>query len=284
LAELPKRIAPAYNRIVKHPYRIRPGKPVRLADIDPDYTGEHPDEDAARAKLARDLERLAEFQDKLYAEHRRAVLIVLQGMDTAGKDGTIKHVMSGVNPSGLEVAPFKVPTQEEADHDFLWRAHRFAPRRGHITIFNRSHYEDVLVPYVHRTVPRHVVRQRYDQINAFERILIENDTLVLKFFLHISKDEQHERLHERLKDPTKQWKFSEGDVKERTLWPRYMKAYERLLTDCSTLHAPWYIVPANHKWYRNLVVAEVLADMGEALGCAYPKPALSPRQLKRVRL
>ncbi len=267
-----------------HPHRVRPGQHVRLAAIDPNHTGKHRDDDAARAKLARDLERLVRFQDKLYAEHRRAVLIVLQGMDTAGKDGTIKHVMSGVNPSGVEVAPFKVPTQEEADHDFLWRAHRYAPRRGHITIFNRSHYEDVLVPYVHRTVPRHVLRQRYDQINAFERLLIENDILVLKFFLHISADEQRRRLRDRLQDPTKQWKFSEGDVRERKLWPRYIKAYERLLTRCSTKHAPWHVVPANKKWYRNLVVAEVLVDAGEALGCAYPEPALSPAQLKHIRL
>jgi PPK2 family polyphosphate:nucleotide phosphotransferase len=280
---LPNRIAPAYNQIVKHPYRVRPGKPVRLADIDPDDTGKHPDEDAARAKLARDLERLTGFQDKLYAEHRRAVLIVLQGMDTAGKDGTIKHVMSGVNPSGDEVAPFKVPTQEETDHDFLWRAHRWAPRRGHITIFNRSHYEDVLVPYVHRTVPRHVLKQRYDQINAFERILTENDTLVLKFFLHISKEEQRLRLRERLKDSTKQWKFSAGDIKERQLWERYIDAYEELLARCSTKRAPWYIIPANKKWCRNLAVADVLVKEGEALGCEYPKPALPPAQLRRLR-
>ena len=162
---------------------------------------------AAKAKLAGDIERLAELQERLYAEHRYAVLIVLQGMDTAGKDGTIKHVMSGVNPSGCEVAPFKVPTEEEAAHDFLWRVHRHAPRRGHITILNRSHYEDVLAPRVHRTFPKRVLRQRYDHINAFERILAENDTLVLKFFLHISKGEQCRRLQARLRDPSKQRDF-----------------------------------------------------------------------------
>jgi PPK2 family polyphosphate:nucleotide phosphotransferase len=234
--------------------------------------------------LPRDLERLARLQDVLYAEHRRAVLIVLQGMDTAGKDGTIKHVMSGVNPSGCEVAPFKVPTDEEAAHDFLWRTHRVAPRRGHITIFNRSHYEDVIVTRVHGIVPKKALRRRYDQINAFERILTENDTVILKFFLHISHREQTGRLRARLQDPAKQWKFSPGDLAERKLWPRYMAAYEKALSRCSTAHAPWYVVPANHKWYRDLVVARVLADALEGLGCRYPAPSLSPAQLRRVRL
>jgi PPK2 family polyphosphate:nucleotide phosphotransferase len=265
-------------------YLVHPGKHVRLEAIDPNDTGKLPDEDSARAKLARDVERLAQLQDVLYGEHRRAVLIVLQGMDTAGKDGTIKHVMSSVNPSGCEVAPFKVPTEEEADHDFLWRAHRWAPRRGHITIFNRSHYEDVLVPRVHRTVPKKVIEKRYEQINAFERILVENDTLVLKFFLHISKAEQRSRLQARLDDPTKHWKFSAGDLKERTYWACYQKAYEVLLSQCSTKHAPWYVIPANTKWYRNLVVANILVKAIAALGCEYPPPTLSPAQLRRIRL
>src|SRR5713101_3015199 len=183
--------------------RVRPGNRVRLGRIDPSDTGKHTDEAAARAKLARDIARLAKLQDVLYAEHRHAVLVVLQGMDTSGKDGTVKHVMSGVNPSACEVVPFKVPTAEEAAHDFLWRAHRAAPQRGHITIFNRSHYEDVLVPRVHRTVPRAVLKRRYHQINAFERILTENDTLILKFFLHIGRGEQPPALLERLEDPDK---------------------------------------------------------------------------------
>jgi PPK2 family polyphosphate:nucleotide phosphotransferase len=263
---------------------VRPGTRVHLDEIDPHATGKHRDEDSARAKLSHDIERLAKQQDVLYAEHRYAVLIVLQGMDTAGKDGTIKHVMSGVNPSGCEVAPFKVPTEEEAAHDFLWRAHRWAPRRGHITIFNRSHYEDVLVPRVHRSMPKTVIEARYEHINAFERILVENGTLVLKFFLHISKAEQRRRLQERLDDPTKQWKISTGDLKERTFWGRYQKAYESLLTHCSTKHAPWYAIPANNKWYRNLAVADILVDAIAGLGCVYPAPALSPAQLRRVRL
>src|ERR1700687_5431386 len=261
-------------------HRVEPGPRVRLKRIDPNDTGRHSDEDAARAKLAKDIARLAALQDVLYAEHRRAVLVVLQAMDTGGKDGTIKHVMSGVNPSGCEVAPFKVPTEEEAAHDFLWRAHRYTPRRGHITLFNRSHYEDVLVPRVHRTVPRQVLEARYGQINAFERILIENDTLVLKFFLHISKDEQRRRLQERLRDPTKQWKFSVGDLKERKLWGAYRRAYEALLTRCSTKHAPWYVVPANKKWYRNLVVADVLVKALADLKCEYPPPPLPIAQLR----
>jgi len=267
-----------------HRHCVRPGSRVRLADVDPDDSGKHAHELAAKAKLAGDIERLAELQERLYAEHRYAVLIVLQGMDTAGKDGTIKHVMSGVNPSGCEVAPFKVPTEEEAAHDFLWRVHRHAPRRGHITIFNRSHYEDVLAPRVHRTFPKRVLRQRYDHINAFEHILAENDTLVLKFFLHISKNEQRRRLQERLRDPSKQWKFSPADLKERRLWDRYVDAYEKLLTRCSTEAAPWYVIPSNKKWYRNLSVAEILIDALDGLGCTYPPPALLPAQLKRIRL
>jgi len=266
----------AHHRV---PARTR----VRLDRIDPADTGKHADEGAARAKLGRDIARLAKLQDVLYAERRHAVLVVLQGMDTSGKDGTVKHVMNGVNPSGCEVVPFKVPTEEEAAHDFLWRAHRAAPRRGHITIFNRSHYEDVLVPRVHRTVPRAVVRQRYDQINGFERILAENGTLILKFFLHISKGEQRRRLLERLADPGKYWKFSAGDLKERALWDRYVTAYEKLLTRCSTRPAPWYVIPADHRWYRNLAVASALVAALEGLDSHYPPPALSPAQTRRLR-
>ena len=264
-------------------YRVRPGRRVRLDRLDPADTGKHADEDAARATLARDIERLARLQDVLYADGRYAVLVVLQGMDTSGKDGTIKHVMAGINPSGCEVVPFKVPTEEEAAHDFLWRAHRAAPRRRHITIFNRSHYEDVIVPRVHRTLPRRIVKARYQQINAFERHLAENATVILKFFLHISKAEQRRRLAERLADPTKNWKFSENDLKERARWDAYMVAHEKLLTHCSTEHAPWWVVPSDRKWYRNLVVASVLVDALKRLGCKYPPPALPPSHLKRLR-
>ena len=265
-------------------HRVRPGTRVRLADIDPDDTGGHGNEERARAKLARGLERLQKLQDVLYAGRSHAVLIVLQGLDTAGKDGTVKHVFTGVNPSGCEVVAFKVPTEEETAHDFLWRVHRAVPRRGHITIFNRSHYEDVLVPRVHRTAKPKVIRQRYDAINDFERLLAENGTLILKFYLHISKGEQRRRLQERLADPTKNWKFSEPDLKERALWSRYIAAYEKLLTRCSAEWAPWYVVPANRKWYRNLVVADVLVKALEDLHLTYPPPALPPARLRRIRL
>jgi len=264
-------------------HRVRPGSRVRLDRIDPSDTGKHGDEAAARAKLARDIERLAKLQDVLYAERRHAVLIVFQGMDTSGKDGTVKHVTRGINPSGCEVIPFKVPTDEEAAHDFLWRTHRATPRRGHITIFNRSHYEDVLVPRVHRTVPRKVLRKRYDRINDFERLLTENGTLIVKFFLHISKGEQRRRLLERLDDPEKCWKFAEGDLAERALWDRYVVAYEKLLTRCSTSHAPWYVIPADHKWYRNLAVASVLVGALEGLHSRYPRPALPPARRRQLR-
>ncbi len=276
-------MTPVRYRSTMHRHLVRPGKRVRLRRIDPEDTAGRTHDDA-REQLASDIERLRELQDVFYADHRFALLIVLQAMDTAGKDGTVKHVFRGMNPSGCEVAPFKVPTDEEASHDFLWRAHRFAPRRGHITIFNRSHYEDVLVPKVHRTLPDRVIRPRYDQINAFERILTANATVVLKFFLHISKAEQAKRLHARLEDPTKQWKFSVGDVHERKLWPRYMAAYEELLSRCSTAHAPWYVVPANNKWYRNLVVADAVRDTLEKLACRYPKPALSKTELARITI
>ena len=265
-------------------YRVRPGSRVRLDRIDPADTGKHTDEDSARATLARDVERLRKLQDVFYADGRWALLIVLQGMDTSGKDGTVKHVMSGVNPSGCEVVPFKVPTDEDAAHDFLWRIHRATPRRGHITVFNRSHYEDVIVPRVHRTLPRRVVKARYEQINAFEQHLVENQTVVLKFFLHISKEEQRGRLLARLDDPTKRWKFAPNDLKERECWDDYTAAYEKLLERCSTKHAPWWIVPSDHKWYRNLVVASVVVDALKALGCEYPAPAVPLAPLRRQLL
>ena len=263
-------------------HRLRPGARVRLARIDPRDTGGI-DKGEAHDALAAQLERLAALQEVLYAEHRRAVLVVLQGMDTAGKDGTVKHVMTGVNPSACEVVPFKVPTEEELAHDFLWRIHRATPRRGHITIFNRSHYEDVIVPRVHRTLPQKTIRRRYDHINAFERLLVDEETVVLKFFLHIRRREQAKRLRQRRDDPRTRGKFSPGDVAERRLWPRYMAAYGDALSACTTAWAPWHVVPADHKWYRNLVVADVLTGALERLRLRYPRPTLSPRELHRFR-
>ena len=263
-------------------YRVQPGARVDLAAIDPDDTGGL-GKKAASDRMEKTLLRLRELNDVFYADHRFALLIVLQAMDTAGKDGTINHVFSGLNPSGCVVASFKVPTDVEKEHDFLWRIHPHTPRLGHITIFNRSHYVDVIVPKVHRTLPDAVIDGRYDHINAFERLLVDNATTVVKFYLHISKEEQANRLLERLDDPSKHWKFSVADLHERKLWSRYMRAYEKTLSRCSTREAPWYVIPANHKWYRNYCVAEVLRATLEGLRCRYPKATLSAAEMRRLR-
>jgi PPK2 family polyphosphate:nucleotide phosphotransferase len=241
-------------------YRVKPDSQLNLDTCDPDDTGEYKKTDQgkekAKAVTVQLIGRLEELQERLYANGDRAVLIVLQGMDTSGKDGTIKHVMSGVNPQGCKVVSFKAPSSEELDHDFLWRVHQKAPSHGQIGIFNRSHYEDVLITRVHGWVSDKVVKQRFNQITEFEELLHESGTAILKFFLHISKDEQKERLEERIRDPEKRWKFNEGDLEERKLWKKYMEAFENVLAATSSAHAPWYIVPANRKWYRNLVVAD----------------------------
>jgi PPK2 family polyphosphate:nucleotide phosphotransferase len=249
---------------------VKPGTTVSLKDYDPDDTGPYRSAEEASAVLQKHLNELNKLQNLLYAENKRAVLIVLQGMDTAGKDGTIRHVMAGLSPLGVAVKAFKAPNEEELAHDFLWRVHQAVPRRGFIGIFNRSHYEDVLVVRVHDLVPKKVWKARYEQINQFEHMLIKNEILVLKFFLHISKGEQRQRLQERLKDPTRYWKFSLNDVEERRFWPDYRKAYEDVLTRCSTKQAPWYIVPANKKWYRNLVVAQTIVETLRELDMNYP--------------
>jgi PPK2 family polyphosphate:nucleotide phosphotransferase len=221
-------------------------------------------------ELEKQRRRIQGLQARLYAENERGLLIVLQAMDTGGKDGTIKHVFSGVNPQGCRVSSFKTPSAEEANHDFLWRYHKSAPARGRIGIFNRSHYEDVLVVRVKDLVPDAVWRERYHQINDFERNLSNDGITVLKFFLHISKDEQKRRLQSRLENPDKRWKFSSADIKERAFWDDYQVAFEDALTNCSTEHAPWYVVPANKKWYRNLVVARTIADTLAAVDPQFP--------------
>jgi PPK2 family polyphosphate:nucleotide phosphotransferase len=213
------------------------------------------------------------LQDVLYAEHKRSMLIVLQAMDAGGKDGTIKHVMSGVNPQGCIVTSFKQPTQHELDHDYLWRVHQAAPAKGMIGIFNRSHYEDVLVVRVHDLVPKDVWSKRYDQINAFEELLAESGTVIVKFFLHISKEEQRRRFDERNKDPNKNWKSSDADERERKFWDEYQDAYEDAIAKTSTKHAPWFVIPANEKWFRNLAVSHVLVKTLEDLNLQYPKAA-----------
>ncbi len=255
-------------------YHVKPGRQLNLDKYDPDGTNDYKKTDQgkekAKAITAELTSRLGELQERLYADGTRSLLIVLQGMDTSGKDGTIKSVMSGVNPQGCKVVSFKAPSSEELSHDFLWRVHQKAPAKGQIGIFNRSHYEDVLITRVHGWVSDKIVRQRFDQIKEFEELLYESGTTVLKFFLHISKDEQKERLEERIRDPEKRWKFNEGDLEERKLWTNYMKAFEDVMAATSTDHAPWYIVPANRKWYRNLVVADRIVDVLEAMKIQTP--------------
>jgi PPK2 family polyphosphate:nucleotide phosphotransferase len=261
-------------------YRVAPGSRVRLDQYDPDDTGESRGREYADAERATDLARMAALQNRLYAENKRALLVVLQGMDTAGKDGTIKHVFSGVNPQGCDVAVFGPPAGEEAQHDFLWRIYRRVPRRGHIGIFNRSHYEDVLVARVRKLVPKAVWSRRYDQINAFERLLVENGTTIVKFFLYISKGEQRERLRERQADPAKNWKFSASDIADRQRWKQYIRAYEDALSHCSTRHAPWFVVPSNRKWYRNLVVARIITETLEAMNPRIPRPKIDRTKIR----
>jgi PPK2 family polyphosphate:nucleotide phosphotransferase len=240
-------------------HRVEPGKKVHLKDVDPDDTGKVSRE-KAESRTERLNNQLTELQEMLYAAADSSVLIVLQGLDTAGKDGTIRHVMGAFNPNGCRVESFKVPTPAEAAHDFLWRIHLATPARGMITIFNRSHYEDVLVTRVHKLIPKHVWEQRYEQINEFEELLAESNTLILKFFLYISKDEQRARLEAREADRAKAWKLSAADWPEHELYDDYIEVYEDALNRCSTKHAPWFVVPANHKWSRNLAVAQTIAE------------------------
>lgn len=258
---------------------IKPGTKVSLKKLDPADTGSYKDASEVEGLLKKQLDELIELQQLLYAESHRALLIVLQGMDTAGKDGTIRHVMAGMSPLGVQVHAFKAPNDEELAHDFLWRVHHQVPRFGYIGIFNRSHYEDVLIVRVHDLVPRKVWKARYAQINQFEKMLTANGITVLKFFLHISKDEQKNRLEQRLQDPTRNWKLSLKDVEERGYWSNYRKAYEAALNKCSTPWAPWYIIPADHKWYRNLLVAQVIVKTLRDFKMDYPKPTVDLSQI-----
>ena len=254
-------------------YRVKPGSRVDLSRLDAGDTSAFPaGKNGTGEVFAKLNDRLEALQEMLWAENRHKVLVVLQGMDTSGKDGTIRHVFDGVNPLGVRVASFKAPTPEELAHDFLWRVHPQVPGRGEMVIFNRSHYEDVLVVRVKELAPAKVWKARYDQINDFERLLAESGTTILKFFLHIDKDEQKERFQARLDDPTKRWKFRKGDLEDRKLWDKYMAAYQDVLSRTSKDGAPWYIVPANKKWYRNLVVATVLVETLEKLDMKYPAP------------
>lgn len=251
-------------------YRIYPGEKISLTDFDPNASEHYKKKKHIEEELEKQRQRISNLQARLYAENQRSLLIVLQAMDTGGKDGTIKNVFSGVNPQGCQVWSFKTPSQEEASHDFLWRYHHRAPQRGMITIFNRSHYEDVLIVRVKNLVTEEVWRKRYHIINEFEQMLTLGNVTIVKFFLHISKDEQKRRLESRLSDPDKRWKFSTNDIQERLLWDEYHRAFEDAISNCSTEYAPWYIIPANKKWYRNLVIARTLADILESMNPQYP--------------
>jgi PPK2 family polyphosphate:nucleotide phosphotransferase len=253
-------------------YLVKPGEKIKLADRATKDTGEFSkSKQDLREQLTSINSKLEELQEKLYAEHKHKVLVIIQAMDTGGKDGVIRHVFEGVNPQGVNVASFKVPTSVELDHDYLWRAHAQVPGKGEITIFNRSYYEDVLVVRVHELVPKTAWQRRYAHINDFERMLVEEGTTILKFFLHISAKEQKQRLLQRLEDPEKRWKFNPADLEERKLWKQYMQAYQDVLSQTSTKVAPWYIVPADNKPYRNLVVGSILVEALENLKPKYPR-------------
>jgi len=268
-------------------YRVKPGENLSLKEFDPDDTGEYKKneqgKERAKAELSKLIARLDRLQERMYANSTRSLLIVLQGMDTSGKDGTIKSVMSGVNPQGCKVAAFKAPSKDELAHDFLWRVHREVPPKGYIGIFNRSHYEDVLVTRVHGWVSEKVAKRRFDQIKEFEELLTESGTTVLKFFLHISKEEQKRRLEARIANPEKRWKWNSGDLEERKLWDEYQKAFEEVISATSTEEAPWYVVPANRKWYRNLIVADRVVNALEDMKLKTP-PAPEGVDFTKLRI
>jgi PPK2 family polyphosphate:nucleotide phosphotransferase len=263
-------------------YRIEPGKKFKLADFSPDDLGDFD------GKKQKGMEKLTGYradidslQELMYSEHRHRLLIVLQAMDGGGKDGTIRAVFDGVNPQGVRITSFKAPSPVELDHDYLWRIHSQTPGKGEIVVFNRSHYEDVLVVRVHNLVPKEIWSKRYQQINDFERQLSEEGTTILKFFLNISLDEQKKRFLDRLEMPEKRWKFNAGDLAERKLWPEYMKAFEEAIQKTSTKWAPWYVVPANRNWYRNLIVASVIAETMKAMKMEYPNPQIDVEAFKK---
>lgn len=274
-------------------FRIPAGKKLNLGKHPTDFTGDYRDKTQAKADLAQNVERLAELQDVLYAQNKYALLIVLQAMDTAGKDGVIKHVMSGINPQGVHVASFKQPSVEELEHDFLWRISKNLPERGKIGVFNRSHYEDVLIVRVHPEILRlqplpdevkndkNVWKKRFEQIRNFEKHLVENGTHILKFFLHLSKEEQKNQFLERIDEPEKNWKFSGGDIKERGFWDDYMRAYAEAIQETSTEDAPWFVVPADKKWFTRTAVSEIIRAKMESMKLEYP--TVSKEQLKGLQ-
>ena len=251
-------------------FAVEPGAKVRLAKINPAYTGKHETHENAEPEIRQHIERMDRLQYLLYADGNQSLLVVLQALDAAGKDGVIRHVFNGMNPQGTFVYGFKQPSKYEAAHDFLWRAHLRTPARGEVVIFNRSYYEDVLVVRVHELAPHAVWSKRFDLINDFETMLVRNGTTILKFFLHISPEEQLSRFKRRLEDPLRRWKIQESDYSERELWPKYMDAYEDAIALTSTKHAPWYIIPSDHKWFRNLAVSQIIAETLDDMGLQLP--------------
>src|SRR5882757_5577552 len=265
---------------LKSPYLIRPHATVKLSRMPTAETGGFKTPKAAAPVLAKHCDQLARLQEVFYASQQKALLIGLQGMDTAGKDGTIRHIFSGINPQGCDVAAFKVPTPLEARHDFLWRVHAQVPPRGIIGIFNRSHYEDVLSPRVHKLISRDVASRRLKDINEFENFLVDNDVLILKFYLHISKDEQTRRLQSRIDSPKKHWKLSDADIHERQFWPQYMACYDDILSATSRKHAPWFVIPSDNKWYRNVAISAIIVDLMQSLKLKYPQPTVDASAIK----
>lgn len=261
-------------------FQIKPSTRIRLGKWDPKFIGEHTKKEALR-KIEKLREQISDMQMRLYAEHQRSLLICLQGQDASGKDGVVRHVIGSMNPEGCRVVNFKEPTKEELDHDFLWRIEHQMPRKGEAVIFNRSHYEDVLIVRVHDLVPKSIWSRRYRQINDFEQRQLANGTHILKFFLHISKEEQLERFEQRLDDPAKRWKISEADYTEREYWEEYEKAYEEVFAKCNSTAAPWFLIPADHKWFRDLAISEIIVAALEALKIQVPKPTVDIADIRR---
>ncbi|MGE4372470.1 MAG: polyphosphate kinase 2 family protein [Xanthobacter sp.] len=260
---------------------VEPGSKVRLKDIDASFHGDYKSAEYAKEDLDKNVVRMTELQEKLYGEKKHALLIVLQGIDSAGKDGTCWHVLRAMNPQGTQVTGFKQPSAEEEAHDFLWRVHPHVPGLGQVGVFNRSHYEDVLVVRVHDLVPKSIWSKRYELINDFEKMLTQHNVTILKFFLYISPEEQLNRFRQRLDDPARQWKISEADYKERDYWDQYIAAYEDMLEKCSTKHAPWYIIPSNHKWYRNLAVSNIVGKALEDMKLKLPAPTVNLDDIRK---
>jgi PPK2 family polyphosphate:nucleotide phosphotransferase len=260
---------------------VEPGEKVRLRKIDPAYTGNHESHAQALPKIQKHLQRLSKLQYLLYADGSQSLLVVLQALDAGGKDGVVRHVFNAMNPQGTSVVGFKAPSKVELAHDFLWRIHARTPASGEVAIFNRSHYEDVLVVRVHKVVPKSVWSKRYELINDFEKMLHEKGTRIVKFYLHISAEEQLVRFHERLQDPARHWKISETDYSERELWPAYVEAFEEAMEQTSTRHAPWYVIPSNHKWFRDLAISQIIADTMEDMGLKLPPTHVDIAEIRR---